>query len=107
MPKPVLSRQEYQSIIDDFTVELNHFTRNITEEELQALPAFNKEFNGVRELDSYVNDLRDPSQMPSQLLYMAFAYVDEYLNADPKFMESAYEQYLLRQRRLAEKKADA
>lgn len=68
--KPMLSREEFDSVISVFLVELTYLTLQTKEEELRALPRF------APIMEECVNDLRDPSADASLLLYRAFGYVD-------------------------------
>ena len=89
----MLSREEYERVVQTFLVELNHLCLNATEVELRALPRL------APEIDAYLADLRDPERDAAQELYSAFAYVDEYIGADwPKVAQAGYEAYLLSQR---------
>jgi hypothetical protein len=85
----MLSRDQYGKLISAYFVELNHLIRNVTDEDLAKLPGFSKE------IDEYLPSLRDPSLSPSQVLYTAFAFVDEYASAADKSraIDAGYEAY--------------
>ena len=88
----MLSCEEYERIIRIFLVELNHLCLNASEAELWGLPQL------AKELASYRRDLQDPTRDTAQVLYTAFAYVDEYVAADWKKVTTAgYEAYVLSQ----------
>ena len=85
----MLSRDQYEKLISAHFVELNHLLRNASDGDLAKLPGFSKE------IDEYLPNLRDPSLTPSQLLYTAFAFVDEYASAADKqrVLDAGYEAY--------------
>ena len=85
----MLTRDQYEKLILAHFVELNHILKNATDGDLAKLPGFSKE------IDEYVPDLRDSSLTPSQVLYTAFAFVDEYASAadKQKVIDAGYEAY--------------
>jgi hypothetical protein len=88
----MLSRDEYDRVIQVFLVELNHLCKNASENELQKVPRLSSE------IASYLGDLRDPARDAAQTLYTAFAFLDEYVAADwERIATAAYDAYLLSQ----------
>ena len=85
----MLSRDQYESLISAHFVELNHLILSLTDEDLAKLPGFSKE------IDEYVPVLRDASRTPKQVLYTAFAFLDEYASAadKDKVIAAGYEAY--------------
>jgi hypothetical protein len=85
----VLNRDDYERVIDIFLVELNHLCLNVvSDEDLRSMPRL------AAELDNYLADLRDPDNSARQMLYLAFAFVDQYMGADRERVISAgYEAY--------------
>ncbi len=85
----MLSRDQYEKLISAHFVELNHILKNATDDDLAKLPGFSKD------IGQYVPDLRDPSLTPSQVLYTAFAFLDEYASAADKrkVLDAGYEAY--------------
>ncbi|GAB3357564.1 hypothetical protein [Lysobacter tyrosinilyticus] len=72
----MISREEYERIIADFIVELNHIILHTGAGHIRALPRFESG------MGMYLADLRDPAQEPHQVLYSAFGLVDEFVHAD-------------------------
>jgi hypothetical protein len=72
----MISREEYERLITNFIVEVNHILLHTREEDLLKLPTFHKA------MGSYLDDLRNPTRDPSQALYSAFGLVDEFVHAD-------------------------
>jgi hypothetical protein len=72
----MISREEYERVISDFIVELNHIILHTRAEDIRSLPQFEDE------MGAYLADLRDPTQEPYQVLYSAFGLVDEFVHAD-------------------------
>ena len=72
----MISREEYERIISDFIVELNHIILHARAEDIRSLPRFEVE------MGTYLADLRDPTQEPHRALYSAFGLVDEFVDAD-------------------------
>jgi hypothetical protein len=90
----MLSRSEYEQVIQTFFVELNHLCIDATDNDLRSLPGF------AKEIDSYLADLRDPANSTGQTLYNAFAFLDEYRGANWDTIASAgYEAYKIAQSR--------
>ncbi len=72
----MLSREEYERVVQVFLVELNHLCLDASNQALRALPRLSPE------IDSYLDELRDAANDPGQALRYAFAYLDEYIYAD-------------------------
>ncbi len=88
----MLSRKEYERIVQIFLVELNHLCMEASETDLRSLPRF------ASEIDSYLGDLQDPANAPDYVLRTAFAYVDEYVGADwEKVADAGFAAYVLSQ----------
>jgi hypothetical protein len=94
MKRPMLTRSEYEQIIQVFFVELNHLCLHETDNDLRSLPQL------APEIDNYLTDLRDSTNDASQSLYNAFAYLDEYRGANwDKVAAAGYEAYRISQSR--------
>jgi hypothetical protein len=72
----MLTKAEYETLVSDFIVEINHLWVHEADEPLRALPSYEKISN------EYLPDLRDADQDGVQVLRTAFAYVDEFVHAD-------------------------
>jgi len=68
----MVSRDEYQRIIESFMMEMPGIVIT-TEARLRKLPHLGPE------LDEYVSGLRDPSSTPEELLRTALGFVDEFV----------------------------
>ena len=98
----MLSREEYERVIEAFLVELNHLCLDASEKDLRGLPRLNLE------IDDYLKEFRDPEKDPGQVLYYAFAYLDEYIGADWDRVASAgYEAYKIAQSKIEDGALDA
>ena len=98
----MLSRQDYERIIEIFFVELNHLCLNASENDLRALPRL------ATEIDGYLKELRDPENDAGQVLRYAFAYLDEYRGADwNRIVSTGYEAYKIAQSKPAGGATDA
>jgi len=85
----VLDRDEYESVIQMFLVELNELCADASEPKLREMPRFEQV------LGEYLLELRDPANDPAQVLWLAFGYLDEYVHADwQKVISAAYEAYI-------------
>lgn len=91
----MLSRNEYERVIEVFLVELNHLCMDATDKDLRSLPRL------ASEIDGYLLDFRDPANDADQILRCAFAYLDEYCGANRENVITAgYEAYKIAQTRL-------
>ena len=89
----MLTKAEYETLVRDLLVELNHLWVHETDEPLRALPTYHQ-------LSSeYLPDLRDPDRDGVQVLRSAFAYVDEFVAADwARVIQVGYATHVARQR---------
>jgi hypothetical protein len=92
----MMSREEYERVIKVFLVELNHLCLDAPDKDLRALPAFNCE------IDGYLTELHDQENDAGQMLYYAFAYLDEFIGADwDRIASTGYEAYKIAQSKSA------
>jgi hypothetical protein len=98
----MLDREEYERVIKTFLVELNHLCLDASEDDLRALPRLNIE------IDGRLKDLRDLENDAGQVIYYAFAYLDEYIGADWDRVASAgYKAYKIAQSKIGDGTEDA
>ena len=83
-----LDREQYERLIRKFLVTLNHACLDATEADLRRLPQIESE------IGTYIAEFRDTENDAGQILYNAFAYLDEFVNADwGKVITAAYDEY--------------
>jgi hypothetical protein len=72
----MLSRVQYESVIQTFFVELNHLCLNASDKQLRSLPKLESE------IDNCLAELREAENDAGNTLYNAFVYLDEFVHAD-------------------------
>ena len=88
----MLTKAEYETLVRDLLVELNHLWVHQSDAPLKALPAYHQLSN------EYLPDLRDPDRDGVQVLRSAFAYVDEFVTADwARVIQAGYAAHVARQ----------